>query len=160
MLVGIGLDSHEFEEDSRRPLVLGGIEIEGEPKLKAHSDGDVILHSLFNAISSALGNRSIGYYHSDKIEEKRGISSTKYMETVKEMMKKNEVKLKNISIAIEAKRPKLEKHIPKMKGKIAEIFDLERSRIGITATSGEKLTAFGRGKGIKVISTVSLENKY
>ncbi|MFB6076174.1 MAG: 2-C-methyl-D-erythritol 2,4-cyclodiphosphate synthase, partial [Candidatus Aenigmatarchaeota archaeon] len=93
MFTGIGIDSHKFEENDNGKLVLGGIEIEEESKLKAHSDGDVILHSLFNAISSALGNRSIGHYHSNNIEEKRGISSIKYMETVKEMMKKNEVKL-------------------------------------------------------------------
>lgn len=160
MLIGIGIDSHKFEEEtSEKSLVLGGIEIEGHLGLKAHSDGDVILHALFNAISSALGNRSIGYYHSDKAAEKYGISSVKYMETVKDMMEEKKAWIKNISIVVEAKKPKLEKWVPKMKRKIGKIFEIDSNKIGITLTSGEELTPFGKGNGIRVSSIVMLKNE-
>ncbi|MFQ5796376.1 MAG: 2-C-methyl-D-erythritol 2,4-cyclodiphosphate synthase [Candidatus Bipolaricaulia bacterium] len=154
MRVGIGLDSHRFGDGGS--LILGGVEIPEAPRLEAHSDGDVLLHALFNAISSALGERSIGHYHPDTDEARRGISSIVYMETVKRMLADHGYRIENFSIALEASRPRLEPYVEAMRSRVAEIFSIEPDQIGITATSGEGLTAVGRGEGIRALAIVNL----
>ena len=157
--IGFGLDSHRFELEKQKKLMLGGIEVIGEKGLKAHSDGDVVLHSIFNAISSALGERSIGFYHSDKLAEKENIASHLYLETVKKMLKEKGYEIVNLAITLECKTPKIEPIADAMKASIAKHLSLSIEQISIIATSGEELSAFGKGKGIQVYSTVLLQKK-
>lgn len=154
---GFGLDSHRFEKGKQKKLILGGIEIKGEQGLHAHSDGDVVLHSIFNAISSALGGKSIGFYHPDTIKEKEGTSSHLYLETVKKMLREKNFEIVNLSIMIECKQPKIEPIADAMKTSIAKHLNLETQQIAILATTGEELNPFGKGEGIQVYSTVLIE---
>lgn len=154
--VGFGQDSHEFVKDGdKKPLKLGGVLISNERGLKGNSDGDVVLHALFNALSQAIGERSIGIYADPKFE--RGITDSKeYLKTILSMVKEKGYIINNVGIMIEAKKPKIEEHVCKMKKSLSKLLKLEESQIGITATSGENLTAFGRGEGIQTFVIVSL----
>jgi len=155
--VGIGQDSHPFvESGNKKPLTLGGITISEEMGLIGNSDGDVILHSLFNALSQAVGERSLGIY-SDPLCLEKGITDSKeYLKIALKMIEERGYVINNIGIMIEAKVPKIEPHTKKMKECIAKLLKINEDQIGITATSGNGLTAFGKGEGIQVITIVSL----
>jgi len=156
--VGIGQDSHRFSK-ARKPLVLGGVEISKSGGLEGKSDADVVLHSLCNAISSALGGDSISTW-SDAMWEKGITDSKEYLEfIIREASKKN-YQLINVSVAVEAKKPRLDlETIKKMKERISGILSISADSVGITFTSGEGLTAFGKGFGIQSISQILLSRK-
>ena len=152
--IGIGLDSHRFA-GSDVPLVLGGVEIPGEDGLEANSDGDVILHSLFNALSQAIGGKSIGFYADQMCKD--GVKNSKeYIALILGKIKEKNYTVNNIGIMVEAKRPRLDDYSEKIKESISSICCLGKERIGITATSGESLTEFGKGLGIQVFTIASL----
>jgi len=153
--IGLGLDSHKFT-NIPKPLILGGVLIPNEQGLEANSDGDVILHSLFNAFSQAIGERSIGYYDDSML--KKGITDSKeYLRLILKMVEERDFKINNIGIMIEAKKPFLEPFAEKMKAELSKLLKIQKTQIGITFTSGEELTEFGKGKGIQVFSIVSLK---
>ncbi len=154
MRIGIGEDSHVFGEES--PLILGGIEIEGCNRLKGNSDGDAVLHSLFNALSSAVGKGSISTYADPLV--KRGITdSRKYLTLIREVYEAAGLTIANVSVSIEAGKPKLEEHLPKMRKAIAASLECGEDAIGLTVTSGETLSSYGKGEGIKVTSVILLQ---
>lgn len=153
--VGIGQDSHTFEKD-KMGLTLGGLHLPKEPKLKANSDGDVILHAIFNAISQATGDHSLGFY-ADPMCEKGIKDSKKYLEVALKNMKKQGFALNSLGLMIEAQRPKIDPLTAKLKTSLAKILNLSARKIGITATSGEELTTFGQGLGIQCFAIVSLK---
>ena len=155
--IGIGQDSHPFSKIIK-PLILGGVKITETGGLEGNSDGDAILHSLCNALSSAIGGDSIGTW-SDEMCLKQGITdSSKYLEVVYEKIKKNDYKINNISIAVEAQRPRLSPDQIKMiKSSLAKLLLINIKQIGITFTSGEGLSAFGKGEGIQVFSITMLQ---
>lgn len=158
--IGIGQDSHGFEKEPAKgggkPLVLGGVEIAKTGGLSGKSDADVILHSLCNALSSAVGGDSLSTWSDEMC--KQGIAdSQKYLAYIFEVVSRKNYKVLNISISVEAKKPYVEMEvIKKMKSKIAELLEVGESQVGITFTSGEWLTAFGRGLGIQSIAQVLL----
>lgn len=152
--IGIGQDSHKFI--ANKPLVLGGVNIPDHPGLLANSDGDAILHALCNAISSAIGRGSLGTYADKLCLEEKIIDSKEYLKAVFKSLKKNNFKINNISISIEAKTPKIELYSSAMKDAIAKILEIKKTQIGITATTGEALTAFGRGEGVAVIAVATV----
>jgi 2-C-methyl-D-erythritol 2,4-cyclodiphosphate synthase len=157
-LVGIGQDSHKFlGEKNVKDLILGGIKIDFGYGLEGNSDADVIIHSLCNAISSAIGGNSLGTW-SDEMCLKKGIKDSKeYLKVVIEKMKQFNLQIANVSIAVEAKKPFIKMDdINKMKNILAKALEIEAIRLGITFTSGEELTAFGKGEGIQVFSMVNL----
>ncbi len=151
--IGIGQDSHRFSDSGT--LILGGVSIPKSPKLKGNSDGDAVLHALTNAISSALGEGSLSLF-SDKMCKNGIINSGEYLKKILSHSSLKNGYIHNISIAIEAGKPKLEKYFSKMKKTIAQLCTIHPSQVGITVTSGEKLTAIGQGKGIGVFATVTL----
>lgn len=152
--VGIGEDSHKFSSN-KKPLVLAGVEIENLPALEADSDGDVVIHALCNAISSALGKGSLGTYATKMC--KRGVKDSRlYLKKVLAEMTKREMGIRQCSISIEAARPKIDPLVPKMKKSLGELLNLPEIKMGITATSGEKLTPFGKGEAVKCIAGVIL----
>ncbi len=163
-VVGIGQDSHEFEVVQTKSktqktfspcLILGGVKIPSEPKLKANSDGDVILHALFNAISQALGEKSLGFYADEKVKE--GIKdSKKYIELILKKAHKQGYKLNNIGLMLECSHPKIDPISHEIKTSLSTILSLPSAKIGITATSGEALTPFGKGQAIQCFAIVSL----
>ncbi len=154
---GIGQDSHRFLEkfDAKKPVVLGGVIVDRTKSIDANSDGDVILHALFNAISSAIGGKSLGYYADDLF--KKGIAdSSKYLGIIIKEMHKLGYEINNISISIEAKYPKIDMNSDKIIKNLSTILKIDKSCIGLTATSGEGLTGSGRGEGIACMCVVSL----
>ena len=154
--IGFGQDSHKFSNNKNKKLILGGCVIPKEAGLEANSDGDVILHALFNAISSAIGEKSLGHY-SDQMC-KNGITDSKeYLKVILSKLKGKNMKLNNVSISIEAAKPKLEKHTGKMKESLSKILSLNEDCVGITCTSGESLTSFGRGEGMQCFCVVTLK---
>lgn len=153
--VGIGQDSHSF--DNNKPLVLGSVVISEQNGLKANSDGDVILHSLCNALSSAIGGDSLGTW-ADEMCLKKGIKDSKeYLKYIFNKVKHQGYRVGNIVVSIEAKIPRLSlMTIKAIKNKIAQLLAIDINQVGITFTSGEGLTAFGRGEGIQVMTVVNL----
>jgi 2-C-methyl-D-erythritol 4-phosphate cytidylyltransferase/2-C-methyl-D-erythritol 2,4-cyclodiphosphate synthase len=155
-LVGLGQDSHQFS-DSKKGLYLGGIVLKDQPKLEAESDGDVILHALYNAISQALGDGSLGLFATQECRIKGSKSSSSYLRPLFTKLKRRKYELNNIGIMIECARPKIDPLSTQIKKSLSRITGLPARRIGITATTGEKLTSFGKGKGIQCFAIVSLK---
>ncbi len=142
--VGIGQDSHRI--GTTGTMMLGGIEILDMPALSANSDGDVVLHAITNAVSGITGINILGKI-ADEICRSGEKNSAVYLA---EALRFLEGRLTHISITIECLKPHLAKHIPSMKESIAELLGIQPRNVGITATSGEGLTDFGRGDGISV----------
>ena len=153
--IGFGQDSHKFSRNKNKKLVLGGFIVPNEAGLEADSDGDVILHALFNALSSAIGGRSLDYY-AGPMCRKDITNSKEYLKVVLRKLNQKNLKINNISISIEAAKPKLEQHTYKIKNSLSKIIGLEEENIGITYTSGDKLTSFAQGKGIQCFCAVTI----
>ncbi len=153
--VGIGQDSHRFMRKGKKMLVLGGVIIPDEEGLEGNSDGDVVLHAIFNALSQAIGKRSIGFY-SDKMCRQGIKDSREYLKLALKMVKGSGYRINNIGMIIEAKKPRIEPYVGDMKKSIADILMITPDMIGITATSGEGLTAFGNGMGIQVFAIATV----
>lgn len=155
--MGIGQDSHEFSD--KKGLVLAGTTFKNYRAFKAKSDGDVILHALCNALLSGIGERSFSFIADPLC--KQGVKDSKsYLAAVLQKVKKQNLTLNNVAISLEGSYPKFEPIIPQLKKNLAKLLKLAESEIGITATSGEKLTSFGQGKGIQSIVIVSLKNAF
>lgn len=156
MKFGIGEDSHQFLDLAGCfGIYLAGVNIPSRYKLLSNSDGDVVYHSLFNAISSAMGGRSIGYYYPHSTGP-----SKKFFSTIDDMLNSNKCRVNNLGISIIAYEPKLEEYVPKMKKNIAELLSILPIDIGITITSGEGyINKEIKEKGIKATSIVSLLEK-
>lgn len=153
VLVGIGEDSHFF--DTTGTAVLGGLKIEGLPKLHGNSDGDLILHALYNALSSALGGRSLGII-ADPMAEQGIIDSSEYLQVVLKEVRQRGYFIHHLSVSIEGLQPKIEPISDRIKQSLADTLTISPRQIGITATSGEGLTAFGKGEGMRCTCVVSL----
>jgi 2-C-methyl-D-erythritol 4-phosphate cytidylyltransferase/2-C-methyl-D-erythritol 2,4-cyclodiphosphate synthase len=153
--VGIGQDSHVFE-DKKNGLTLAGIYFPNEKKLEANSDGDVVLHAIFNALSQATGDRSLGFYADE--EFKKGITdSKKYLEIILKKIKKDKFHINSVGLMIECKTPKIDPIADSFKKSLSQILSVNPTRIGVTATSGENATIFGAGFGIQCFAIVSLK---
>ncbi len=155
MLVGLGQDSHTFSA-SEKGLTLGGVFLKKERKLEADSDGDVVLHALCNALSQALGEGSLGLFATPLLKEKNIKDSAQYLSHALERIRKKKYALNNIGVMIEAKSPRIDGLVPRLKKSLGKLTNLPELRIGITATSGDNLTSFGRGEGIQCFVIVSL----
>jgi 2-C-methyl-D-erythritol 2,4-cyclodiphosphate synthase len=154
----LGQDSHRFEgARSRKPLMLGGMAIAGCPGLAGNSDADVVLHAVTNAVSGISGKNILGRV-ADRMCLDKGITDSAAFLT-KALATLGPYRLVHVSVCKEGKRPMLAKHIPAMKKSLARLCSLKVSDIGITATTGEGLTAFGKGKGIQVFAVVTAEKK-
>jgi 2-C-methyl-D-erythritol 2,4-cyclodiphosphate synthase len=148
---GIGQDSHAFEKNNK-PLLLAGIDFSYKQGLRANSDGDVLLHALTNAISSITGVNILGA-KADKLCQQGITDSSEYLKLALADLKN--IELQHIAIAIECLVPKISPKIDAMKINLANLLNLNVDDIGITATTGEGLTAFGKGEGIQVFCIVS-----
>ncbi len=154
--VGFGTDSHTFDRTGSKPLVLGGVRIGDSGGLEANSDGDVILHALFNALSQACGGESLGCY-ADPMCRGGITDSREYLKIPLEMVADMGYRIHNIGIMVEAKLPRLSMDdIGRMKRSVARLTGVTEKDVGITLTSGEGLTAFGRGEGMLAQAVVSL----
>ena len=154
MKVGIGQDSHKIDYNNKeKKLILAGVEFEEEFSLLANSDGDVILHAITNAISGVTCKNILGKI-ADDMCNKRGIKDSK--EYLIEDLKYLNEPIIHIYISIECKVPKINPKIEEMRKNIARILNINENCVGITATSGEELTEFGKGNGINVFACVTV----
>ncbi len=156
--VGLGQDSHTFSEDKNKKLVLGGVEVTGCQGLEGNSDGDAVIHALCNALEQAIGGNSFHSYSGKMCKE--GISdSVEYLKVAVKHVAEASFLINNIGINIEAQKPKIDPVANNIRTKLAGITSIDRDQIGITATTGENLTSFGKGRGIQVFVIVSLLKK-
>jgi 2-C-methyl-D-erythritol 2,4-cyclodiphosphate synthase len=144
MKCAIGQDSHRFSTTADKPLILAGVLIEDHIPFDANSDGDVIYHALVNAISGITSVNILGSV-TDRMCAS-GITDSKYYVT--EALKYMENEITHVSFSIEGSTPKLAPYIQTMKENVAKLLDIKIKDVGMTATSGEGLTAFGKGEGI------------
>lgn len=153
--VGFGVDTHAFGK-AQDYIVLGGVKVPSESGLLAHSDGDVLIHALMDGMLSAAGLKDIGHYFPDTEEKWKDASSIKMLELVHGMLAERNLQVQNVSIAIQAERPRLAKYMDEMKATLATVLEIPTERIGITAGTNEGLGYVGEGKGITVYATVLL----
>lgn len=146
MRVGMGYDVHKLVEGRR--LILGGVDIPYEKGLLGHSDADVILHAVMDALLGAAALGDIGKHFPDTDEKYRGISSITLLEHVRELLEENNYLIENIDGTIIAQRPKLRPYIEQMEENIASALKLEKNRVNIKATTEEGLGFTGTGEGI------------
>jgi 2-C-methyl-D-erythritol 2,4-cyclodiphosphate synthase len=149
---GLGQDSHRFDKQNKKACIIGGIEIHNADGLKGNSDADVVLHAITNAISGITGVNILGGV-ADELCKEGILDSSVYLEKALEFLGKN--KISHVSISIECKIPKITPHIETMKNRISDLLSIETSDIGITATTGEGLTDFGRGEGIQAFAIIT-----
>ena len=146
MRVGMGYDVHRLVED--RDLIIGGVKIPYEKGLLGHSDADVALHALMDAMLGAAALGDIGKHFPDTDERYRGISSLRLLEEVRKMLAKEGFFVGNADITIIAQKPKIASYIPQMRKAIAETLKIEENKINIKGTTTEKLGFVGREEGI------------
>ncbi|MDE6411557.1 MAG: 2-C-methyl-D-erythritol 4-phosphate cytidylyltransferase [Clostridia bacterium] len=160
--VGFGVDTHAFYgEGEGRPFInfitLGGVKIPSDKILKAHSDGDVLVHALMDALLSAAGLRDIGYYFPDTDPKYKGAFSMDMLEEVMRLVRAEGLAPKNVSIAILAETPRLSPHIERIKQSLSEALNLPENAIGVAAGTNERLGYVGEKKGITVYATALLQ---
>ncbi len=158
MRIGFGYDVHQFTPN--RPLWLGGIVIPSDKGLLGHSDADVLIHALCDALLGAAAMRDIGYHFPDtKGNEYEGIDSKILLRRVMSMLRENGYELVNCDITICAQAPKLNPHIPAMVECLAEVMSVEVSCINIKATTTEHLGFVGREEGMAAYAVALIEKK-
>lgn len=153
--IGFGIDSHSF--DKNKPLILGNLLISDKNGFKANSDGDVILHALFNALSTSIGMKSLGFY-ANKMCKGGIIDSKKYVEFILDKVWLKGYKIGNVAIMLEGRKPRVDNYIDEIKKNLSELLKIDSDNIGIAATTGENLSAFGKGKGMKCFVLITLKN--
>ena len=153
---GIGYDAHRLIEG--RKLVLGGVEIPFERGLDGHSDADVLLHAIADALLGAMGEGDIGQHFPNTDEGIRGISSLEILSQVRSLLAEKNARAMNIDATVIAEAPQLQPHIQKMKNKIASALACDASRINIKATTNEGLGMIGRGEGMAALATALVED--
>lgn len=146
MRVGMGYDVHRLTEN--RDLILGGVKIPYEKGLLGHSDADVLLHAIMDALLGAAAMGDIGKHFPDTDPEYEGASSMKLLEHVGKLLEEENYQIINIDATIIAQRPKMAPHIPQMVENVARVLKLEKNQVNIKATTEEGLGFTGTGEGI------------
>ena len=146
MKVGMGYDVHRLTEN--RNLILGGVKIPWEKGLLGHSDADVLIHAIMDALLGAAALGDIGQHFPDTDPAYKGISSIKLLVHVAELLRKQEYAVGNIDATVIAQKPKMAPHIPQMRKNMADALGIPESKINIKATTEEGLGFTGRGEGI------------
>ncbi len=154
--VGMGYDVHAFKDTGR--LVLGGVEIDFEKGMEAHSDGDVVLHALCDALLGAAALGDIGKHFPDTDNNFKGIDSRVLLRHVMSLLSEREYEIGNVDITIIAQRPKLAGYISAMCDCIAKDLAADKSQVNVKATTTEKLGFEGRGEGIAVQAVALIQS--
>jgi len=156
MRIGFGFDVHKLVED--RKLILGGVEIEHEKGLLGHSDADVLVHAIMDALLGAAALGDIGKHFPDTDGEFKNIDSMVLLKRVKDILKDNGYVVGNIDATVAAQAPKLAPHIEKMRENIASVLEVEVNQISVKATTTEKLGFEGRKEGISAYAVALINN--
>lgn len=151
---GIGYDVHRLVP--QRKLILGGVEVPYALGLEGHSDADVLLHAIKDALLGAASLGDIGRHFPDTDERFKGISSLKLLGEVREILKQNGYVVNNIDATIVAQKPKLAPYIEQMNANIAGVLGVDRKQINVKATTTEGLGFAGQGQGMAAYATVTI----
>ena len=155
MRIGHGYDVHKLVEG--RDLILGGVKIEYEKGLLGHSDADVLLHAVSDALLGAAGLGDIGKHFPDTDPQYKGADSLVLLQVVAQRVKEAGYRVSNIDVTMIAQRPKLKDHIPQMVLNIASAVDIAADRVNVKATTEEKLGFTGEGLGMSCHAVCLLE---
>ena len=153
--VGFGFDVHRLVDD--RELWLGGIRLEHSKGLLGHSDADVLIHAIADALLGAANMRDIGYHFPDTAAETDGMDSKVLLAEVMRLIGTKGYRLGNVDATVCAEHPKLNPHIPAMKACLAQVMHTDEDRISIKATTTERLGFTGREEGISAYATVLIQ---
>ena len=158
MRVGMGYDVHKLVEE--RELILGGVNIPHTLGLLGHSDADVLLHAIMDALLGAAALGDIGKHFPDTDEKYKGISSLKLLEHVGKLIEQEGYVIENIDATVIAQKPKLRPYIEEMEENIAKTLHIEKEQINVKATTEERLGFTGREEGIAAQAICSLNSIY
>lgn len=154
MRIGQGFDAHKFKDSGR--LVLGGVEIPFDKGMEAHSDGDVVIHALCDALLGAMALGDIGKHFPDTDDSYKGIDSRILLKDVMKKIREGGMKLGNADITVIAQAPKLAPHIKQMREILANDMSTAINNVSVKATTTEKMGFTGRAEGIAVTAIVLL----
>jgi 2-C-methyl-D-erythritol 2,4-cyclodiphosphate synthase len=152
--VGYGVDVHRLEEGYR--LFIGGVELESDLGAVGHSDADVLLHAICDALLGAANLRDIGFHFSDTDPQYKGIDSKILLREVYKKIKEKGYSVGNIDSTVILEKPKVNPHIPSMQTTIAEILEMDVDAVSIKATTHEKVDSFGERRAIKAYAACLL----
>ncbi len=155
MFVGFGYDVHRFKKN--RKLFLGGIKISDTNGLDGHSDADVLIHALMDALLGAAGQNDIGHFFPNTDNKYKNISSIELLKIVVKTLKKQKFKIINTDITVVAEKPKIYPYIEQMKVILSKTLNIKKQYIAIKATTNEKMGFIGRGEGICSMAVASLK---
>jgi 2-C-methyl-D-erythritol 2,4-cyclodiphosphate synthase len=155
MRIGHGLDAHRFTPG--RPLVLGGVQIPHDRGLAAHSDGDVVIHALCDALLGAAGLGDIGRHFPDDDPAYAGIDSRLLLRRVKAQLDERRLAVISVDLTVVAQAPRLAPHIDAMRERLAADLELAPERLNLKATTTEQMGFTGRGEGIASFAVVLLD---
>lgn len=153
--VGIGYDVHKLVEG--RKLFLGGVEIPHARGLDGHSDADVLMHAICDAVLGALGEEDIGHFFPNTDKRWKNKRSKVFLEEAARQVKFRDGRIINVDATLIAQQPKIAPHIRRMKENVAAALDININRIGIKATTNEALGFIGREEGIAAMAVASVE---
>lgn len=152
--IGFGYDIHQFAEN--RKLFLGGVEIPADKGLLGHSDADVLLHAICDAMLGALALGDIGQHFPDTDPNYKNIDSKILLKKINELIEQKMFKVSNIDSTVVMERPKLKNYIPTIRKSIADILKIRVEQVSVKATTSEKIGFVGREEGAKAYASVLL----
>lgn len=157
MRIGFGYDSHVFT-DAAKPLVLGGVLIPDGPGLKAHSDGDVLIHAVIDALFGAAVLGDIGSHFPDTDERWKGADSARLLESAIAEVRAAGYGVGNLDVTVICERPRLRPHVEAIRTRLARILGVDVAQVSVKGKTNEKMDDVGAGKGIVVHAAVLLES--
>jgi len=157
MRVGIGYDLHRFRTDGDSRLRLGGVDIEGAPRLEGHSDGDALIHALIDALLGAAGEGDIGRHFPPGDPATRGIDSRELLKRSQRLVGARGFRIQNVDATVIAERPRLAAHIESMRECIAQTLGVPVGSVNVKATTNERFGSLGTGEAIAAMAVVLIE---
>lgn len=155
--IGFGVDVHRLEEGYE--FWLGGLKLPSSFGAVGHSDADVLIHAICDALLGALNLRDIGFHFSDTDPKYKGIDSKILLKNVMDLIKEKGFSVVNIDATVILEQPKVNPHIPEMQQILAEILEVEADRVSIKATTHEKVDSFGAGEAVKAYAVCLVSKK-
>ena len=153
--IGRGVDFHKFEPGEG--ITLGNIFIDCNLSIVAHSDGDIVLHAISDALLGAGGLRDIGYYFPDSDIKNKDLSSVKILEESLNLLKQKDLQPRNIDFVVVCEEPKIQPYVEALKASLSKILNIDEGFVGVKATTAEGMGVIGEGNGIAVFAIASLE---
>jgi 2-C-methyl-D-erythritol 2,4-cyclodiphosphate synthase len=153
--IGIGYDVHGFKNGG--PLVIGGVEIPFERSLAGHSDGDVLLHAIMDAMLGAAALKDIGHQFPDTDVRYKGADSARLLAEVRAMIENEGLRVANVDCIVILERPRLAKYVDRIRGRVAELVGTEVAVVGVKAKTNEGFGYIGEGEAVAAWAAVTLE---